>query len=74
MKLAFGIIGSLCCLVFALIPEAAMYFLYGVVNPTTTLERILVLGAFWFGGAGMCVLFGFLALAVWTALIKTVLE
>ena len=52
---------------FALIPETAMWFAWHLIQPESELAKILILGIFWFGGAGLCVLFGFLGFFIWAA-------
>ena len=56
---------TLFCICLALIPEAAMYFLWQVINPTETLEKIVTIALFWIGGAGLCVVFAFISTLLW---------
>jgi len=44
-------------LVIALIPEMVMYLTYEMIQPTTDIARVLLLGLFWFGGGSLCLLF-----------------
>jgi hypothetical protein len=71
MRFIFWFFGIFVSVVFAFIPEIAMYFIYNLIAPQSDLTRILLLVAFWFGGIGLCVLFGalgvLLAMAVTTA-------
>lgn len=60
---------TVCCGLFALIPEIAMYFVYGMIEPSTTLEKIAVGAIFWFGGGGLCVLFAYLGFMFWALMI-----
>lgn len=63
-------IGTIVVGMLMLVPEAVMYFLYHLIEPASSLERILVFGLFWFGGGGICVLFfflGVLGFCAWTA-------
>jgi len=61
---------TISCLVFALIPEILMYFIYGIIDPSSTIEKILVFGLFWFGGFGLCILFAFIAFSLWAFLLN----
>lgn len=61
---------TLISLAFAMIPETIMYFLWQLIKPGNSLERLITLGIFWFLGAGICVIFLVLGLALWTFLIE----
>lgn len=65
MKLIYVTIWSIVCLVVALLPEMGMYAVYTLINPVSELARIAMFIAFWFGGAGICMLFAFLSFAIW---------
>lgn len=69
-RLLLMAIVSVVSLTFALIPEMAMYFLYGVIDPTTTMEKTMVIGLFLFFGTSLSVLFGFLGMGMWLAGMK----
>jgi len=47
---------------FAIIPEITMFFIYQFVTPATQLGKIVLFGIFWFGGVGLCFLFGALGI------------
>ncbi len=70
LKVVGFIIWSLICLAFALIPEAVMYFLWGVIDPVTAIERLLVIAVFLIGGGSISVLFAFLGVALWANGVK----
>ena len=74
VKIAFFILGTLFCIIVGLWPEAAMYFVYNLIAPTTEMSRILVLALFWLGGAGVCLAFGVLSVVMWMGLIATCIE
>lgn len=74
MKIAFFIIGTLLCIVLGLVPEFALYALWHVLAPTTEVMRVVTGLGFLFIGGGACIAFGFLAVAIWFALLKAVLE
>jgi hypothetical protein len=74
MKILFWIAGSLLAGVVAVIPEAAMYFLYRMIHPESELARIFTFIAFWFGGIGLCVGFGALGFLIFFAVNKATLE
>lgn len=58
---------TLFCIGLALVPEAAMYFLWQAINPTETLEKIATVAIFWIGGVGLCVFFAFISTLLWIA-------
>lgn len=74
MKLLFWTLGAFISLVIAAIPETAMYFLYGLIQPSGDVARALVLLAFWFLGAGMCLGFGALGIIMFCAVTSAVLK
>jgi hypothetical protein len=74
LKFVIGLIFSVLIGAFALLPEIAMYFTWHLVNPTSELSRIALGGLFWFGGAGLCLVFGFIGLAMWASCMKAILE
>ena len=74
MKTLLFIIGSFVCLVIASIIPSLMYFLYNLIAPTTVLERVAVLGLFWFGGGGLTLIAGVFAVMSWIYLLKWYLE
>lgn len=65
---------TLICMVIAFWPEVALYFIYGLIHPTTEVTRIITLFAFWFGGSGLCIGFGFIGLSVWAIFAKALWE
>lgn len=65
IKFILAIVFTMFCIAFAVLPETAMYFLWHLIHPESELARILVLGIFWFGGAGLCILFGFMGFVMW---------
>lgn len=73
IKFLYAIIATVFCIALGLIPEAIMYGVYSLINPTTELVRILVLCAFWFGGAGLCVAFATIAFLLWAHIMKEIL-
>lgn len=74
MKVVFWVLGSLLALVVGLMPEVALYFLYGVINPQTELTRVITVLSFLFLGGGACFGFGILGLALFAGVTKAVLE
>jgi len=71
-KALFLVLSTLACLILALLPEGVMYAIYHVIQPQTDLTRVLLLVAFWFGGAAFCLGFGALALFIWLLAIQIV--
>lgn len=65
MKFFIWLIFSLLCVVFALLPEITMYFIWHLINPSTDVMRVVVIAIFIFGGGSACVLFTFISLAIW---------
>lgn len=74
MKTIIGILMSAICVAFALIPEGLMFFVYQFIAPETSLERILIFGLFAVFGGSVCVLFAFLGIALWTTLMKALID
>ena len=72
MKLISTFILSVICLAFGLIPEGIMYFTWSLITPTEVWQKLVLLGLFWFGGASLCILFGFLAFAFWVACLSEI--
>ena len=72
-KLIAFIIITILCVAFALIPEAAMWFGWGLIHPETEAGRILVIALFAVFGGSWCVFFGFLGVAIWGSFISAVL-
>ena len=70
MKHIQNILWTVLCFVVALIPETAMVLLWGSINPVTALEKIIMLGFFWFAGAGLCALFAYGAFMMWVIGLK----
>lgn len=68
MKLFFMVLSTIGCVIFGLIPEIVMYFVWGLITPVTIIEKILVVGLFWFGGAGLCAVFAVVAGIIWLAI------
>lgn len=63
MKFLMWLLFTIAAATIAVLPEVAMYFVYGLINPQSELSRVLVLIVFWFGGVSACIgfaLFGFL--------------
>lgn len=71
-KIIGVLIFTLFCVAFALIPEACMMFAWGLIHPESELAKVLILGIFWFGGAGLCFLFGVLGFGLWAIGIEVV--
>lgn len=74
IKFTFAVLWSVFCLVLALFPETVMYFLYAVIDPTTSVERLLVIAVFLVAGGGLSVVFGFLGLTLWAHGISELLK
>lgn len=65
MKIIKFTLITLVCAMFALVPEIAMYFTWGLINPSSEAARIAVLALFWFVGGGLCVLFAYFGVFAW---------
>jgi hypothetical protein len=74
MKLLGVVVVTFLCAILALWPEFAMYIAWHLINPESELTRILLVCAFWFGGASLCVGFGALGLYMWIHGINEVLK
>lgn len=74
LKLSFAIVFTVLFALFALIPETIMYFTWHLVQPETTIQRLVMVGLFFFGGGGMCVAFAVMALALWASVIGAILD
>ena len=74
MKLGFLLLITFVCLVFALIPEGAMWFIWHVAAPTMEVSRLLLVVLFVTCGGGLSVLFGFLGLALWVAMVGALVD
>ena len=72
VKLLLSILAAIPCLALAGIPEATMYFIYGLIAPTTEVGRVLILVAFWFGGAGFCAFAAFFCFILWLGLLQVI--
>lgn len=70
--LAFLIV-TLLCLLFAILPEIAMYATWHLISPSTEITRILLMILFWATGGGLCLVFGFLAFAGWVAILNEII-
>lgn len=53
------------CIGISITPEVGMYYSWGLISPQSELTRVLLIIAFWFGGAGLCVGFGALGFWLW---------
>lgn len=62
---------TLFCLGLAVCPELAMYWSWNLIQPESELTRILLIIAFWFGGAGFCVGFGALCFYLWLIMVAS---
>jgi hypothetical protein len=74
LKLIFGLFWTALCVTIALIPEIIMYNVWHLIEPTTTIEKILVMALFWMGGGGLCILFAVLGIGLWGAMMKELLR
>lgn len=73
-KLPVGILWSVLCAAFGLLPEGVMYFTWNLVNPSDPLTKTALVAIFYLGGAGFCFIFGFLAFALWVAGTQAIVE
>lgn len=69
LRLLSVLLATIICAAIAFIPEMIMYGLYGILNPTGELTRIIVLLAFWSLGGGVCVAFGLIGVLVWAQVV-----
>lgn len=74
IRVLLFLLGSMLCLGIAVLPELAMWMLYGIIHPETEVARLIVLIAFWLGGSGVCIGFAMLAFALECAVLQAVLE
>lgn len=74
MKVVFWIVGCLIALAVAVIPEVAMYFLYGLINPQSEVTRVITLLAFFVFGGSACVGFGAIGIAIFASVTGAVLK
>lgn len=63
MKFIFAVCVMLFSLLVASVVPGIMFLLYNFIDPISTLEKIVLLGIFWFGGGGLAI-FGFILAAV----------
>lgn len=68
--IVFFLIVSIISLVVAFLPEIVMYFLYNLIDPSTFLERMVVIGLFLLTGGPISVFFAFLGLRLWVSFIE----
>lgn len=67
VKFLMWLLVSAILLVGTLVPELVMYFLWGLVHPTTEVGRFAMAALFLIGGGGFCILFGLLGFAAWVS-------
>ena len=74
IKLFVGAIGTIICAAIALIPESIMYLIWNSLDPVTFIQKVLLLGLFWFGGLSLCILFFVIAVMLWVGMITLLAE
>lgn len=62
------------CLILGFLPEIVMYFTWHLIQPDSTIAKILLMGLFWVAGAGLCVFFGFIAISIWLSVLTKVIK
>jgi hypothetical protein len=53
------------CAGLGLLPEIVMYLTYHLIAPEDFWQKLAVLGLFYLGGAGLCLIFGLLFSSLW---------
>ena len=74
LKILLAVIATLLCMVLGLVPEIAMWILWGIVNPITEVARLVLIVAYIFAGTGLSIAFAVGAGSLWLLAIAFIVD